>query len=126
MISNPSNPTRDEIENWAYSYADEPDQEWELFLIWAQYFDDYLRFASDINCPKEQYFLNLLYYWVWRNIHHETVKNELDSFKDVFQLAERINTPYVKVWLSRAKEIMVNNQAFTETQWWEGRRPYDV
>ena len=126
MITNPSNPTTEEIEEWAYSNDEEPDQEWELFLIWKADFELYLKFASDASCPKEEFFLQLLYYWVWRNIRHEVIDNELESYTHIFQLAEKVNTPYVRIWLERSKKLMANNQTFTESQWWEGRRPYDL
>ncbi|MCW8876069.1 MAG: hypothetical protein OQJ89_00110 [Kangiellaceae bacterium] len=55
MVRNPSNPTVQEIKGWAYSAEVEPHQEWELFLLWKGQFIDYLAYASDINCPKENF-----------------------------------------------------------------------
>ncbi|WP_052691864.1 hypothetical protein [Teredinibacter purpureus] len=126
MISNPSNPSTEEIEEWAYSNDDEPDQEWELFLIWKADFELYLKYASDVSCPKEEFFLNLLYYWVWRNVRHDSIENELESYERIFQLAEKINTPYVRIWSVRSKELIVNNAVYSAEQWLAGRRPYDV
>ena len=125
MVRDPANPTSKEVFDWAYSSEIEPDQNWELFLIWKADFESYLNFASDINCPTENFFLNLLYYWVWRSLKHELSQTDLSNYKSVFEKAERINTPYVRIWLTRTKELIVNNEAFTEEQWYSGRRPYD-
>lgn len=125
MITNPSNPSSDDIVTWAYSDEEEPDQEWELFLIWKGDFELYLRLASDINCPKENFFLNLLYYWVWRCIKHISVDNNLGDYHFVFDAAKGNNMPYVKIWLKRSLELMTDHQAFTEEQWYANRRPYD-
>lgn len=126
MVKNPSNPTVEEIYEWAYSNEEEPHQEWELFLIWSGKFDQYLRYASDINCPKEQFFLNLLYYWVWRNIKHDAVENYLDKHEDFFKLAKTINTPYVKIWLERSLSLINDATSYSKEEWWNERRPYDV
>ncbi len=125
MIRDPANPTTEEIEGWAYSTADVPHQEWELYLIWKADFQSYLKYASDVNCPQEQFFLDLLYYWVWRNIKHELVTSNLEHYEQLFKSAERINTPYVRIWLARSKALIANDQAFTEAQWYLARRPYD-
>jgi len=92
IINNPSNPSYQEIKDWAYSEEEEPDQNWELFLIWKAEFELYLELASDIFCPKEAFFLDLLYYWVWANIKHEVGENKLDSYSEVFDQAEKLNT----------------------------------
>ena len=125
MITTPSNPTISEIEEWAYSEEGEPHQEWELFLIWKGEFSDYLKFASDVTCPKESFFLNLLYYWVWRNIKHKAIENELENYESVFEEAKKVNTPYVKLWLERSINLIKDNNFYTEEDWWHNRRPYD-
>jgi hypothetical protein len=104
----------------------DPHQEWELFLLWKQEFELYLKFASDISCPKENFFLNLLYYWVWRNIKHELSENELSQYQNVFEQADKINSPYVKLWLERTNKLINDKNCFDEDEWWSDRRPYDV
>lgn len=125
MIINPSNPSSEEIFNWAYSDEEAPHQEWGLFLIWKADFESYLRFAADINCPKENFFLDLLYYWVWRCIKHNSIENNLADYHAIFDVAKKINTPYIKIWMDRSQKLMANNQAFTQDQWYADRRPYD-
>ncbi len=126
MIQNPAHPTIEEIDEWAYSEVEVPHQEWELFLIWKSDFAYYLKYASDVNCPKEGFFLDLLYHWVWRNIKHEVIESNLHEYRKLFVAAEKINTPYVRIWLRRTKALMENNQAFTQEQWYLNRRPYDL
>lgn len=125
MVRNPSNPTIEEIKIWAYSEDEEPHQEWELFLLWKGEFTDYLKFASDINCPKENFFLNLLYYWVWRISEQRANENEVEVYPEVFERAGSINTPYVRLWLQRSQELLTGASEVDETSWWENRRPCD-
>ncbi|WMS86594.1 hypothetical protein [Pleionea litopenaei] len=125
MVRNPSNPTVEEIKEWAYSDEVEPHQEWELFLLWKGEFIDYLKFASDINCPKESFFLDLLYYWIWRIAVERANENEVESFKEVFEKAESINTPYVRLWLQRSQELLAGTREVDESSWRENRRPYE-
>ena len=125
MIRNPSNPTIEEIKNWAYSDEAEPHQEWELFLLWKGEFVDYLDYASNINCPKENFFLNLLYCWIWRVSENRANQNEIDAYPEIFERAKSINTPYVKLWFQRSQELLAGSIQIEETSWWENRRPYD-
>ncbi|WP_144391789.1 hypothetical protein [Pleionea sediminis] len=126
MVKHPENPTCEEIEEWAYSDEEAPHQEWELFLIWKQEFELDLKFASDILCPKEEFFLNLLYYWVWQNIKHEYKDSDLDNHKALFKQAAKVNTPYVKIWLKRSLKLIDDKNSYSEEEWWADRRPFDV
>src|SRR6266498_4073214 len=56
------NPTAEDLRTWAYdSSSEEPAQDWDLSLATIPYDDLFLEFASDVDCPKRDYFLSLLY-----------------------------------------------------------------
>jgi hypothetical protein len=58
FFKDPWNPTKEEIEKWAYGNYFTPDQDWELAVM-----DDpflILKLALDQNCPNRKFFLRAL------------------------------------------------------------------
>ncbi|UCE89019.1 MAG: hypothetical protein JSW10_12050, partial [Pseudomonadota bacterium] len=62
QIVDPWNPSNDEIEAWAFDSSElEPIEDWDFALVWKREENLYLALASNVLCPKRQYFLHVLY-----------------------------------------------------------------
>ncbi len=81
-----SNPSVEEVKQWAYSNEDWPDNEWDLFLSWTREVNLFIEFATDHKCPKQNFFLHLLYYVVGTTY---TEPNSIDKLDRIKSFAEK-------------------------------------
>ncbi|MFI0416278.1 MAG: hypothetical protein ACH255_19310 [Candidatus Thiodiazotropha sp.] len=81
-----TNPTVEEIREWAYSDEDWPHDEWDLFLSWTVEVELFIELATDHKCPKKSFFLHMLYYLVGITYSEPTKTDKLDRIKTQIQL----------------------------------------
>ncbi|AEG00260.1 hypothetical protein [Methylomonas methanica] len=69
MIQDPWNPKAEEIEKWAYSDENWPEQGWDIGVCNGENDPLLYKLASDLKCPKHRFFLHTLYFTIGDALH---------------------------------------------------------
>jgi hypothetical protein len=120
-MHDPFNPSPDEIREWAYDAdAVEPCQDFDLILEWTQHEKAILECASDDRCPKQNFFLRVLYHIVGdavRSNHHSKLRPILEGF---INRGDEYPHPKIQRWQKRSRELMKQPDRFEYEAWCAG------
>lgn len=120
-ISDPYNPTPDEIRGWAFTVdAVEPVQDWDLMLATSPYESLYLELASDYACPNQGYFLALLYLIVGDAVRTAFRNTSEGHLRGLLERSRSYKHPAVKAWRHRARELLKRPESFDYALWCAG------
>ncbi len=112
-----SNPSITDIEEWAYSDEDWPDQEWDLFLSWKQEVDLFIKLASDHKCPKRHFFRHMLYYLVGKAIEGGFGEDKEFVIKGYLEKASGINHGDIRAWVKETNRLLKNPESYRHDDW---------
>ena len=115
------NPVRGEIRAWAFDEeAFEPEQDWDLHLANLREFDLYVELAAEDDCPKWDYFLNLLYLVVGDAVRTNFQSETRCSIDEL--LASTMTKPKYRFHLLRERSaaLLANPEAFSYDEWCAG------
>lgn len=125
----PYNPSADDITHWASDpAATEPAQDWDLILSHFPYETLYMRLASTKDCPKQDYFLSLLYLIVGDAVRTEYRTRSREDVERLLAEAELRFPAYpVHTWVQRSRALIAGEQPFSYEDWCAGvlARRYD-
>jgi hypothetical protein len=124
----PTNPSLDDLRAWGYdSEATQPIPDWDLVLTWTMErarFALCLELASDPNCPKWRFFLDLLYFVFEYGSRHGGIRDRPWQYQSFLELARGIDDPHVKHWRHRAGLLFGRPESFDASQWNFDRDPF--
>ena len=118
----PYNPRAEDLSEWAYrASAQEPVQDWDLILSHSPYESLYLKFASSNDCPKQEYFLSLLYLIVGDAVRTQYRTRRREDVERLLKEAEqKFPSHWVQLWVQRARALIAGKQPFRCDDWCAG------
>jgi hypothetical protein len=106
-MHDPWNPSADEIRTWAYdAAAQEPCEDFGLALKWTRHEKALLECASDDDCPKQDFFLGVLYLIVGdalRSNYSSTNRPILEGF---INRGDEYRHPAIQIWQQRSRDLI--------------------
>ena len=121
-MSNPWNPTPQEIRSWAYDAdAADPCQDWDLALSWLQDESVYLNLATDEACPKRRFFLSLLYLIVGDAVRTGFRTHRKQIVLGLIERGNEFSHPDIVAWQRRSRELIANPEKFEYGAWCGGQ-----
>jgi hypothetical protein len=115
------NPTPEQLREWAASPdAEEPVQDWDLWLSHLPHEILYLELAADWNCPARQYFLELLYLIVGDAVRTGFRERSEGEVLDLLERSRAFKHPDLGAWRHRSRALLRNPETFDYAAWCAG------
>ena len=112
-----TNPTVEEVKNWAYSQEDWPHDEWDLFLSWTREVDLFIELATDHQCPKNVFFLHMLYYIVGYTFGEPNKSDKNERIKEYASKGLGVKHGAIRLWRKRVEELLSNKVKYNYNDW---------
>lgn len=120
-FANPWNPQPEEIRAWAYdANAPWPHQDFDLALSWARHEKAYLDLAADVTCPKQNFFLSMLYRVVGDAIRHEYKSVPKPILLGFIERGSSYTAPGIREWQTRSMALISDPSQFDYYLWCAG------
>jgi hypothetical protein len=121
-MRSPYNPSAEDLRLWAYDAESfEPKQDWDLVLSWTPYDDLFMEFASDLKCPKTDYFLALLYFIVGDAVRKNCQTETKHDIEALLQKAEKhFPNHRIYLWVRRSRDLLAHPDTFRYGDWCAG------
>ena len=120
-FADPWNPQPDEIRAWAYDpKAEEPEQDFDLALLWARHERAYLELASDDTCPARSYFLGILYLIVGDAARGGFAGGSEAIVRGFVERGSTYDHPDVRVWQQKSRALLADPSSFAYDDWCAG------
>jgi hypothetical protein len=106
-----------EIQRWAYDAdAPEPQQDFDLFIAgWMSPL--FVRFAIDNTCPKQDYFLNVLYLITCDVLESERTASLFQTLKELTGMAEAASATEVQRWARETEQVLSDSSTYSFDYW---------
>jgi hypothetical protein len=112
-----TNPTIEEVRNWAYSEKEWPHDEWDLFLSWTREVDLFIELATDHKCPQKLFFLHMLYYIVGVTFGEPNKSDKNERIKEYASKGLAVKHGAIRLWRKRVEELLSNQVKYNYDQW---------
>ena len=112
-----TNPTIEEIREWAYSEEEWPHDEWDLFMSWTREVDLFIQLATDHKCPKRIFFLHMLYYIVGTTYGEPNKSDKLDRIAFYADKGRGIKHGDIRNWVKNTEELIKGFQKYSYDNW---------
>ncbi|MDO6687501.1 MULTISPECIES: hypothetical protein [unclassified Agarivorans] len=112
-----TNPTIDEVKVWAYSKDDWPHDEWDLFLSWTREIDLFIELATDYKCPKQDFFLHMLYYIVGSTYGEPAKSDKVERIKGYSDKGVGIKHGAIRLWRKNVDDLLNNKVSYSYDNW---------
>lgn len=120
-MRDPWNPSPDEIRTWAYDAdASEPCEDFDLALEWTRHEKVLLKCASDGNCPKQDFFVRILYLIVGDAVRTTFVSTSRSAIEDFVARGDDFHGPEIRAWQQRSRELIQHPDRFDYESWCAG------
>ena len=127
-----SNPSKEDLKQWAYCKDSEIEQDFDLMVADIEYGPILLELASDPKCPMREFFLSCLYLIVGEHFRggfgiNETIfqkrswKKEIGRVKDFVESAKNTSDPLITNWVNRALYLIEHPAFISSEDWCLGR-----
>ena len=128
-LSDPINPTSDDLRLWAYTpdaeYPDEMSQDWDLCIIDFERAPLLLQFASDPVCPNRKFFLRCLYTLAGDCIRIPAGRASIPNLREVLQLVASDAPQDIQLWVQRTGHLLEHPEIYDYNRWGWGDFAYD-
>ncbi len=91
-----------------------------MALLWQGYEDLYLELAADDNCPRNQFFLSILYLLVGDQVRRGTDYQVEFNLRDFIAKADAFNNKALQSWQARSIDLLSHPEKFDFEQWCAG------
>ena len=120
MIEDPFNPTKFEIETWAFSKEDEkwPEQDWDFYVSEGELYQVVFLLASNLKCPKRSFFLHALYVMIGDALHEDN-EDRQETLLKWLSLATNDTPKDVRKWKKEAIEVIKGEKIFNVDYWYD-------
>ncbi|ALS96898.1 hypothetical protein [Lacimicrobium alkaliphilum] len=112
-----TNPTVEEIRLWAYSEDEWPHDEWDLFLSWTREVDLFIELATDHKCPKQSFFLHMLYYIVGVTYSEPNKTDKIARIRSYAEKGLGVNHGAIKAWQVNINALLNNRVKYKYDNW---------
>lgn len=122
-MRSPHNPLAEDITKWAYEgSAEEPVQDWDLVLSHTPHESLYMKLASSSDCPKQEYFLSVLYLIVGDAVRTHFRTRSHEDIQRLLSVAEQDFPQYcLHLWVQRAHDLLAKPETFRYDDWCAGQ-----
>lgn len=110
-------PTINEIRQWAYSENEWPDEEWDLLLSWTKEIELFIELATDCTCPKQSFFLHMLYYLVGITFTEPDSPDKFERIKRYSDKGIGIRHGDIKAWRCNIDDLLLNKAKYDYNNW---------
>jgi hypothetical protein len=128
-LSDPINPTPDDLRLWAYTpeadYPDEMSQDWDLVITDFARAPLFLQFASDTACPNRKFFLRCLYILAGDCVRTSGGHTGIPHLREVLQLVVPDAPRDIHLWVERTEHLLAHPKSYNYTRWGWGDLAYD-
>lgn len=120
-MHDPWNPSPDEIREWAYDAdALAPCEDFDLALQWTRHEKALFECASDGRCPKQDFFLRVLYLIVGDAARTGYRSTPLPIVEGFIKRGDEYRNPAIQTWQHRSRELIKNPKHFEYEAWCAG------
>jgi hypothetical protein len=120
-MHDPWNPSPDEIRHWAYDAdAVEPCQDFDLALEWSRHEHALFQCASDDCCPKQVFFLRVLYLIVGDAVRTDFRSTQRPIIDGFIKRGDEYQHPAIAIWQQRSRELIDHPEHFDYELWCAG------
>lgn len=116
-----TNPSVEEITSWAYSGAEWPVEEWDLFLSWTGDVELFISLATDHKCPHRLFFLHMLYYIVGTTFGQPKPEDPLSRITAFIGKARAVNHGDIRKWVKEVEFLLKGNRKYSYDEWRGGK-----
>jgi hypothetical protein len=116
-----TNPSVEEINEWAYSGAKWPVEEWDLFLSWTCEVELFIALATDHKCPHQSFFLHMLYYIVGTTYGEPRQEDPLSRIASYAEKGRAMKHGEIKKWVAQVDELLKGNKKYGYADWRGGK-----
>lgn len=116
-----TNPSVEEITNWAYSRAAWPVEEWDLFLSWTCEVELFIALATDHKCPHRIFFLHMLYYIVGTTFGQPRSQEPMSRIATLVEKARGVNHGDIKRWVKEVDSLLKGTREYSYDEWRGGK-----
>lgn len=121
LMSDPLDPTPDDLRRWAYTpdaeYPDEMPQDWDLCVATIDRAQLLLEFASDAACPTRGFFLGCLYILAGDCVRLEHHQRDLTKLRDILRAVPPTAPKEVLLWAERTNYLIAHPESFEYGKW---------
>jgi len=112
------NPTSDLIRSWAYDAEScEPEQDWDIIIHHLPFEYLYSELAVDKNCPKADYFLDLLYFTIGYSVRLGLSESNLARTRYVVDATKRVESYLLHIFRTRVHKLLEDPSLFSYDDW---------
>lgn len=128
-LSDPLNPTADDLRLWAYTpdahYPDEMSQDWDLCITDFGRAPLLLQFASDPVCPNRKFFLACLYLLAGDTVRTPAGNHLIPQLTEVLRLVSPEAPKDIHLWVERTGHLLTHPESYDYDSWGWGDLAYD-
>jgi len=116
-----TNPSVEEVTDWAYSGAEWPIEEWDLFLSWTGEVDLFISLATDHKCPHRMFFLHMLYYIVGTTYGLQRKDESISRIAMYVSKGRTVKHDDIKKWVSDVDALLKGKRTYSYDDWRGGK-----
>jgi len=128
-LSNPINPTAEDLRLWAYTpdadYPDEMSQDWDLCVTSFERAPLLVQFASDPDCPNRKFLLSCLYILAGDSVRDPDDRSDVPRIQEILRLVAPDAPPDVLRWVQRTERLLARPETYDYNRWGWGYFAYD-
>jgi hypothetical protein len=123
-LSDPTNPTQDDLRIWAYTpnamYPDEMSQDWEFCITNFENASLLLQFASDPACPNRKFFVRCLYILSGECIRTPGGCAGIPHLQEFLRSVTSNAPPDILLWVQRTEHLLAHPETYDYDCWGSG------
>jgi hypothetical protein len=120
-MRDPWNPSAADLREWAYdAESREPVQDFDLAVAWTQHEKILLQCASDDRCPKQSFFLGVLYLIVGDAVRTNYRSMKRPILAGLIAHGDEFPVAAVQSWQQRSRHLMDHPDEFRYDDWCAG------
>jgi len=116
-----TNPSVEEITRWAYSGAEWPVEEWDLFLSWTGEVELFISLATDHKCPHRLFFLHILYYLVGTTFNEPRPEEPLSRIAAFVEKGRAGKHGDIRKWVKEVDLLLKGTKKYSYDEWRGGK-----
>jgi hypothetical protein len=120
-LSDPTDPTPEDLRLWAYTpdaeYPDEMPQDWDLCVISFERAPLLLEFAADAHCPNRHFFLACLYTLAGDCVRSQAGGRDIPRLRALLASIPADGDRLVSLWAQRTEYLLAHPESYDYNRW---------
>lgn len=120
MIKNVYMPSEEDILEWAFNPDPKwPESDWDYYVLRDQNDSLIVKLANDKNCPKRNFFLHALYYFIGDAFNNRTHVSEEKRarIRKLTSLVGESDSESLIIWKQRVEDLLSSKIEFDPEKW---------